>query len=78
MIARGRMALLAGRWREAARIFSSLLIAAEPKSRVLAVGGLFYSFIRRDMEHLISALGRHSLPSRRHSASHPQDKPLPR
>lgn len=77
-IARGRMALLAGKWREATRIFSSLLVSAEPKNRVLAVGGIFYSFIRRDMEHLISALGRHSLPSRRHSASHPQENHLPR
>ena len=77
-IARGRMALLAGEWREAARIFSSLLTSGEPKSRVLAIGGLFCSLIRRDMEYLISALGRHSLPPRRRGVFHPPKESQPR
>lgn len=69
MIARGRMALIGGQWKQAAQIFASLLKTSEPKSKVLAATGLCYSLLRRDMEHLISALGRHSLPSRRHRAA---------
>jgi glycosyltransferase involved in cell wall biosynthesis len=70
MIARGRVALLEGRWRQAAALFMPLLRTGEPRNRAVAALGLVCAGTRMDMEHVISAMGRHSLPSRRHLASH--------
>lgn len=75
LIARGRVALLAGRWPQAAALFTPLVLAGEPRSKALAVLGLLCSGGRTDMEGLISARGRHSLPSRRHMASHTSHRP---
>ena len=69
-IAGGRVALLQGRWREAAAVFGHLLRTGEPRTRLVATVGLLCASSRTDMERLISGAGRHSLPSRRHLASH--------
>ena len=70
LIARGRMALLRGQWQQAAAVFVQLLREGEPRTKAVAVLGLLCSGGRTDMERLISTMGRHSLPSRRHLASH--------
>jgi hypothetical protein len=70
IIARGRMELLEGRWRQAAAVFTQLLRTGEPRTRAVAATGLLCAATRTDMERMISAMGRHSLPSRRHLASH--------
>ena len=70
MIARGRVALLEGRWRQAVAVFVRLLRNGEPRTRAVAAFGLLCAGTRTDMEHVLSAMGRHSLPSRRHLASH--------
>jgi len=75
LIARGRVALLEGQWRRAATAFTQLIIAGEPRTKAVAVLGLLCSGVRTDMERLISAKGRHSLPSRRHLASHSSPGP---
>jgi hypothetical protein len=49
---------------------SKLMLPGEPRTKAVAVLGLLCSGGRTDMEQLISAMGRHSLPSRRHLASH--------
>lgn len=77
MIGRGRVALLDRQWNEAMSIFLRLLLTAEPRSRAFAALGVFYAVIRRDMEHMISAMGRHSLPSRRHRTTHNQVDVVP-
>jgi glycosyltransferase involved in cell wall biosynthesis len=69
-IARGRMALLDGRWSPAASIFRSVLRTGNRDIRVAAVLGLLCASCRTDMEWLIRAAGRHALPSRRHLATH--------
>jgi glycosyltransferase involved in cell wall biosynthesis len=69
-IAGGRVALLRGQRRQAARIFGRLIRTGEPRTRVMAAVGLLCATSRTDMEGLISAAGRHSLPSRHHLASH--------
>jgi hypothetical protein len=68
-LARGRTALLEGRWRQAAAAFAQLLRTGEPRTRVVAALGIVCAGSRTDMEQIISARGRHSLPSRRHLAS---------
>jgi len=70
MIARGRVALLEGRWRQAAALFVPLVRTGGPRNRAVAALGLVCAGSRTDMERVIGALGRHSLPSRRHLASH--------
>jgi GT2 family glycosyltransferase len=70
LIAHGRVALLDGRWRQAARVFTQLVKTGEPRTRIVAALGLLCAGSRTDMEQMISAMGRHSLPSRRHLASH--------
>ena len=75
LIARGRMALLGGQWRQAAAIFTQLMLAGEPRTKAVAVVGLLCSGGKTDMERLISTMGRHSLPSRRHMASHSSSGP---
>ena len=70
MIARGRVALLEGRWREATALFMPLLRTGGPRNRAVAALGIVCAISRTDMERVISAMGRHSLPSRRHLASH--------
>ena len=70
VIAEGRVALLEGRWRQAGTVFAQLLRTGEPRTRAVAAVGLMCAGSRADMEGLISAVGRHSLPSRRHLASH--------
>ncbi len=75
-IARGRLALLEGRWRQAARVFTPLLYTGELRTCALALLGLLSAGSRTDIEWLISAMGRHSLPSRRHLASHQAPPPL--
>jgi glycosyltransferase involved in cell wall biosynthesis len=69
-IAEGRVALLQGRWGEAVAVFRGLMRTGEARTRVVAAVGLLCAGGRTDMEWLISAAGRHSLPSRRHLASH--------
>jgi glycosyltransferase involved in cell wall biosynthesis len=69
-IAEGRMALLKGHRRHAARVFGQLMRTGEPRTRAVAAVGLLCATGRTDMERLIGAAGRHSLPSRRHLASH--------
>jgi hypothetical protein len=69
-IARGRVALLDARWKQAAEVFAQLLRTGEPRTRVVAAAGLLCAGTRTDLEPLIGAMGRHSLPSRRHLASH--------
>jgi glycosyltransferase involved in cell wall biosynthesis len=69
-IAEGRVALLGGRWRHAASTFRQLTRTGEPLTRAIAAVGLLCATCRTDMEWLISAAGRHSLPSRHHLASH--------
>jgi len=69
-IAEGRVALLRGQRRHAARVFVQLMRTGEPRTRALAAVGLLCATGRTDMERLISAAGRHSLPSRHHLASH--------
>lgn len=75
LIARGRMALLGGQWRSSAAVFTQLMLAGEPRTKAVAALGLLCSAGRTDMEGLISARGRHSLPSRRHVASHSSSGP---
>jgi hypothetical protein len=70
LIAQGRVALIQGRWRHAAGIFARLVRAGEARTRAVAALGLVCAGARTDMEPLISGIGRHSLPSRRHIASH--------
>jgi glycosyltransferase involved in cell wall biosynthesis len=70
LIAHGRMALLKGSWRQAAATFIRLLRTGEPRTRAVAAIGLMCAGSRSDMEWLISAMGRHSLPSRRRLGSH--------
>lgn len=69
-IAHGRFALVEGRWGQAARVFTQLLRTGELRTRAVGVLGLLSAAGRTDMEWLIRAMGRHSLPSRRHLASH--------
>lgn len=69
-IAEGRVALLEGNWRQAVEVFKQLIQTGEPRTRAVATVGLLCAGGRTDMERLISAVGRHSLPSRRHLASH--------
>jgi glycosyltransferase involved in cell wall biosynthesis len=69
-IARGRIALLSGHWRRAAGIFGHLMWTGELRTRAVATVGLLCAVVRTDMEWLISAAGRHSLPPRRHLTSH--------
>lgn len=69
-IAHGRVALLEGRWRQAAEVFAQLLRTGEPRTRVVAAAGLLCAGTRTDLEPIIGAMGRHSLPSRRHLSSH--------
>ncbi len=69
-IARARMALLDGRWREAAAGWWQLLRTGELRSRALAILGLMAVSVGTDIEAFIRMAGRHSLPSRRHGASH--------
>jgi hypothetical protein len=69
-IAEGRLALLRGRRLHAARVFGQLMRTGEPRTRAVAAAGLLCAIGRTDMERLISAAGRHSLPSRHHLASH--------
>jgi hypothetical protein len=69
-IAEGRVALLRGHRRHAARVFGQLMRTGEPRTRAVAAAGLLCALSRTDMERLISAAGRHSLPSRHHLASH--------
>jgi glycosyltransferase involved in cell wall biosynthesis len=71
LIARGRFALIEGRWRQAAAVFAQLLRTGELRTRAVALLGLLSAGRKTDIEWLISAVGRHSLPSRRHLASHP-------
>ena len=75
MVARGRMALLEGRWRDAAALFLRLVKTGGWRNRIIAAMGLVCAGTRTDMEFAISALGRHSLPSRRHLASHGETQP---
>ncbi len=75
-IAHGRFALVEGRWGQAARVFTQLLRTGELRTRVVALLGLLSAAGRTDMEWLIRAMGRHSLPSRRHLASHGPFPPL--
>jgi glycosyltransferase involved in cell wall biosynthesis len=70
LLAQGRLALLDGRWRQAAAVFAQLLRTGETRTRAVAATGLLCAGSRNDMERLISVMGRHSLPSRRHMASH--------
>lgn len=70
VIAEGRVALLEGQWRQARAVFAGLLRSGEPRTRAVAAVGLLCAGGRTDMEWLIRAAGRHSLPSRRHLASH--------
>jgi glycosyltransferase involved in cell wall biosynthesis len=70
IIARGRVALLNGHWRQAAALFMPLLRTGGLRNRAVAALGLVCALSRTDMEHIISSVGRHSLPSRRHLASH--------
>jgi glycosyltransferase involved in cell wall biosynthesis len=77
MIARGRVALLEGRWREAAALFLRMLRTGEVGHRAVAVLGLVCAGSRTDMEKVIGVMGRHSLPSRRHLASHSELDPSP-
>jgi hypothetical protein len=61
------------RWvqrRQAAAIYTQLMLVGESSSRAVAVLGLLCSGATTDMERLISTMGRHSPPSRRHLASH--------
>jgi Glycosyl transferase family 2 len=69
-IAHGRFALVEGRWGQAARVFTQLLQTGELRTRAVALLGLLSAAGKTDMEWLIRAMGRHSLPSRRHIASH--------
>jgi glycosyltransferase involved in cell wall biosynthesis len=69
-IARARIALLDGSWREAAASWWQLLRVGELRSRALAILGLVAAGLRTDIEGVIRIAGRHSLPSRRHTASH--------
>ena len=69
-IAHGRFALVEGRWGQAARVFTQLLRTGELRTRAVALLGLLSAAGKTDMEWLIRAMGRHSLPSRRHLASH--------
>jgi hypothetical protein len=75
-IAHGRFALVGGRWGQAARVFTQLLRTGEMRTRAVALLGLLSAAGRTDMEWLIRAMGRHSLPSRRHLASHGPFTPL--
>ena len=75
MIARGRIALLEGRWRQAATLFVPLLRSGGPRNRAVAALGLLCAGSRTDMERVIGAMWRHSLPSRRHIASHSEVDP---
>ena len=70
LLAHGRVALLEGRWQPAAAIFTQLLKTGELRTRGVAAVGILCATTRTDMERLISSMGRHSLPSRRHLASH--------
>ena len=69
-VAEGRVALLNGEWRHATNLFRSLVHTGEVRTRMVAIAGLFCAATKMDMEWLISVAGRHSLPSRRHLASH--------
>jgi len=75
-IAHGRFALVEGRWGQATRVFIQLLRTGELRTRAVAVLGLLSAAGKTDMEWLIRAMGRHSLPSRRHLASHGGDGSL--
>lgn len=75
MIARGRIALVEGHWRQAVALFAPLLRTGRTRNRAVAALGLLCAVIRTDMERVIGALGRHSLPSRRHVASHSEVDP---
>ena len=70
LLAHGRVALIQGRWRQAAEVFTRLLRVGEARTRAVAAVGLLCAGSRTDMERLISATGRHSMPSRRHIAAH--------
>jgi hypothetical protein len=70
LIAHGRVALLEGRWGPAAAVFTKLLKRTEPRTRAVAAFGILCAVSRTDMEAVIGAMGRHSLPPRRHVASH--------
>jgi glycosyltransferase involved in cell wall biosynthesis len=69
VLAHGRVALIQGNWQEASTMFRSLLGTGEPRSRVVAAAGVLCAACRTDMEWPIRALGRHSLPSRRHRSA---------
>ncbi len=73
-LARGRVALLEGSWRTAFRLFARVLIHAQPRNKAVALLGIACAVCRTDMEKVISLMGRHSLPSRRHRLSHREVK----
>lgn len=68
-ISRGRLALIEGKWADAAAIWRGLLGSGELRTRSVAVLGLACSVARSDLEWAIRAAGRHSYPSRRHLRS---------
>ena len=70
LIARGRVALLEGSWGMAISLFARVLRRAQPRNRVIALVGVMCAVFRTDMERVISARGRHSLPSRKYRAAH--------
>jgi hypothetical protein len=68
-IAHGRFALIEGRWGQVAAVFTQLLRTGELRTRGVALLGLLSAGGKTRIERLINAMGRHSLPSRRHLAS---------
>lgn len=69
-LARARMDLIEGRCRQAGAVFNSLARKGEARTRAVALLGIVAATCRTDLEWLIRAMGRRSLPSRRHIASH--------
>jgi glycosyltransferase involved in cell wall biosynthesis len=70
LIAQGRIALLDGQWQSARSLFTGVFREGSRQMRPAAAMGLVCTGLRIDMERLIGALGRHSLPSRRRRGLH--------
>jgi hypothetical protein len=70
LIARGRLALLAGHWSEALSIFRGLLRGHDNLTLAIGCVGTLCALTHTDMESFIALCGRHSLPPRRHMHTH--------
>ncbi len=64
VLARARMALIDEDWRHGAALFLGAARHGEMRTQLVSAAGLAASLVRRDIEPLLGAMGRHRLPPR--------------